>query len=79
LNNLPYNLKILLCNDNDIKNLDNIPNSISDLRCTNNKINKFNNLPINIKTLACVGNPFEYKFAPTIRNIIKDITFLKNS
>ena len=50
------NLKIVLCNNNNIKKLKNIPEQLTKLNCSNNKLTNIDNLPRNITELDISNN-----------------------
>lgn len=56
LNNLPVELKKLICSNNKITKLDGLPDKLVELDCSHNSITELSNLPNGLKRLVCDNN-----------------------
>jgi len=56
---LPDNLKVLSCHNNNIKTLPRLPDNLKELSCHNNNIKTLPRLPDNLKVLRCGDNNLE--------------------
>lgn len=87
LDNLPSGVKILICKNNIISNLNCLPNSIEYLNCENNKIEELKSLPKSLEYLNCKGNsitnltnlPIRLKYLNCSKNSIIDMSNLPNN
>ena len=65
------NLKILICFNNQITELNNLPNTLQKLYCSDNQIIELDIIPSTLRVLICPNNPFllNYDYEISVENI----------
>jgi Leucine-rich repeat (LRR) protein len=74
--NLPQNLEILYCTNNQLTSLSNLPQNLKKLDCTNNKLTSLSNLPQNLEILDCHKN--RLTLMPTLPQNLKILNCVNN-
>jgi len=68
---LPKSLKILVCDNNQLKSLPKLPESLEILHCEDNQLKSLPKLPESLETLYCVKN--KLKSLPELPNSLKEL------